>query len=201
MSTGAIAVIGLGCRFPGSSNTATQYFDNLLGCKDCITSTPKNRWNLDFYQDDDKSTAGKLVPKRGGYMDDLYDFDNEAFNMSAKEAMNIDPQQRVLLEVTHQALEDANIDFRGSNTGVFIGTGASDFTQMATTNPYYVNEYTATGGSMAIHSNRLSFSFDLRGPSMSIDSACSASGSALHVALRCVFVKISCKNTNKKFLY
>lgn len=119
-------------------------------------------------------------------MDNLYDFDIEAFNMSAKEAMNIDPQQRILLQVTHQALEDANIDYRGSNTGVFIGSGASDFAQMSTYSPCHVNEYTATGGSLAIHSNRLSFYFDLRGPSMTIDSACSASGSALQVAMRFV---------------
>lgn len=181
-----IAVIGLGCRFPGSSNSVPQFYEHLRNSKDCITNTPKNRWSVDFYQDDDKATAGKLMPKRGGYMDDLYEFDNEAFNMSNKEAMNIDPQQRILLEVAHQALEDANFDFRGSNTGVFIGTGASDFTQMATYNPYYVNEYTATGGSFAIHANRLSFYFDLRGPSMAIDSACSASGRALYIAMRYV---------------
>lgn len=76
--------------------------------------------------------------------------------------------------------------FVGSNTGVFIGAGASDFTQLATFNSYHVNEYTATGGSMAIPANRISFNFDLRGPSMTIDSACSAAGSALHIAMRYV---------------
>ena len=115
-------------------------------------------------------------------MDDLYNFDAEAFNMSAKEATNIDPQQRVLLEVTHQALEDANMAFRGSNTGVFIGAGASYFSQMASVSPFHINEYTATGSSLSILANRISFCFDLRGPSMTIDSACSASGSALHMA-------------------
>lgn len=108
-----VAIIGLGCRFPGNANNPSTFFANLSNKKDCIVATPEDRWNLKFYQDDDKNRAGKLIPRKGGYMDHVSEFDNEAFNMNAKEAANIDPQQRILLEVTHQALEDANFDYKG----------------------------------------------------------------------------------------
>jgi acyl transferase domain-containing protein/NADPH:quinone reductase-like Zn-dependent oxidoreductase/NAD(P)-dependent dehydrogenase (short-subunit alcohol dehydrogenase family)/ubiquinone/menaquinone biosynthesis C-methylase UbiE/acyl carrier protein len=182
-----LAVIGLGCRFPGSSNNPSQFFEHLVQGKDCLVETPRDRWNLDWYKDsDDNKRAGKMVPGKGGFIDDLFSFDNDTFSMSAKEAQTIDPQQRVLLEVTLQALEDSKIEYRGTNTGVFIGAGASDYAQLSTRNPWYVNEYSAPGTSAAIFANRLSFAFDLRGPSYTVDTACSASASALHLASRCI---------------
>lgn len=108
-----VAVIGIGCRFPGSSNSPIEFFANLKDKKDCVQPTPKQRWNSNWYHDNDKTRAGKLLPSKGGYMDYAFDFDNDAFNTNVKEASNLDPQQRILLEVTHQALEDANINYKG----------------------------------------------------------------------------------------
>lgn len=116
-----VAVIGLGCRFPGSCNSPIEFFENLKIKKDCIQPTPKQRWNSEWYQNDDKTRAGKLLPAKGGYMDYAFDFDNDAFNINAKEASNLDPQQRILLEVTHDALEDANISYKGLCVFRFAG--------------------------------------------------------------------------------
>ena len=122
-----VAVIGLGCRFPGSSNTPDEFFDNLVSHKDCVTEIPDDRWNKDFFYHKEKGTPGKINSKRGGFMDNIFDFDHEAFSMSVKESSNIDPQQKILLETTLQALEDSKLEYRGSKTGVFIGTGQVDF--------------------------------------------------------------------------
>lgn len=119
-------------------------------------------------------------------MDNIFEFDNEAFSMSVKEASNIDPQQKILLEVTLQALEDSNIKYRGSKTGVFIGTGQVDFSELSLSKVQYINEHTASGSALSIHSNLLSYKFDLRGPSLSIDTACSSSGTAMCLATRAI---------------
>jgi acyl transferase domain-containing protein len=121
------AVVGLGCRFPGSSNTPEDFFDNLLNQKNCVSEIPEDRWNKEFFYSKDKTTPGKINSKRGGFMDSIFEFDHEAFSMSVKESSNIDPQQKILLETTFHALEDSNIDYRGSKTGVFIGTGQVDY--------------------------------------------------------------------------
>eukprot|EP01080_Neovahlkampfia_damariscottae_P004960 gene4960-8554_t len=179
-----VAVIGLGCRFPGSSNTPDEFFDNLVSKKDCVSEIPDNRWNKDFFYDKEKGTPGKINSKKGGFMDNIFNFDHEAFSMSVKESSNIDPQQKILLETTLQALEDSKLEYRGSKTGVFIGTGQVDFSDFSLSKLEYVNEYTAHGSALSIHSNMLSYKFDLQGPSLSVDTACSSSGTAMYLATR-----------------
>jgi acyl transferase domain-containing protein len=177
-----LAIVGLACRFPGSSNSPKEYFENLLNSKDCIVDIPEDRWNKDFFFNPEKNTPGKMVVKKGGFMDNLFEFDNECFSMSVKEASNIDPQQKILLEVALQALEDSNLKYRGSQTGVFIGTGQVDFSELSLSKVDYINEYTAPGSALSIHANLLSYKLDLRGPSMSVDTACSSSATAMYLA-------------------
>jgi acyl transferase domain-containing protein len=158
------AIIGIGSRFPNSKNT-DEFFENLLNKEDCLREIPEERWNKDYYNSETK-VPGKISSNKGGFIDKVFEFDNESFSMNTKEASNIDPQQKILLEVTLDALEDSNIKYRGSKTGVFIGTGQTDYSDFSLSKDEYINEYTASGSALSIHSNILSYKFDLRGPSL-----------------------------------
>lgn len=177
------AIIGVGCRLPGSSNSPEEYYNNLSQSKDCVRDIPEDRWNKDYFHSADKDEPAKMITKRGGFMDHFFDFDHQAFKMSMKEASNIDPQQKILLEVALQTFEDANVEYRKTNTAVFLGSGQVGFAKTATSDPYMINQYTASGSSLSIQSNMISYKFDLRGPSMVVDTACSSSGTAMNLAL------------------
>ncbi|MFG2639417.1 amino acid adenylation domain-containing protein [Streptomyces sp. NPDC048370] len=182
-----IAIIGIGCRFPGGANDHRGFWRNLVDGKDCITPTPLDRYDVASLGSRDKSKPGRLVGGRGGYIDGFDEFDPEFFGISPREAHSMDPQQRKLLEVSWEALEDGGqkpAELAGRDVGVFVGAFTLDYKilQFADLRFDTLGAHTATGTMMTMVSNRLSHCFDFRGPSLSVDSACSSSLVAVHLA-------------------
>ncbi|MFJ6104905.1 amino acid adenylation domain-containing protein [Streptomyces sp. NPDC092359] len=182
-----VAVIGIGCRFPGGANDHRSFWRNLVDGKDCITPTPADRYDVAGLGSKDKAKPGRLVGGRGGYIDGFDEFDPAFFGISPREAHAMDPQQRKLLEVTWEALEDGGqkpAELAGRDVGVFVGAFTLDYKilQFADLRFDTLEAHTATGTMMTMVSNRLSHCFDFRGPSLSIDSACSSSLVAVHLA-------------------
>ncbi|MFJ5293167.1 amino acid adenylation domain-containing protein [Streptomyces sp. NPDC088348] len=182
-----IAVIGIGCRFPGGANDHRSFWRNLVEGKDCITPTPADRYDVAGLGSRDKAKPGRLVGGRGGYIDGFDEFDPAFFGISPREAHAMDPQQRKLLEVTWEALEDGGQkpgELAGRDVGVFVGAFTLDYKILQFSDLRFdtIEAHTATGTMMTMVSNRLSHCFDFRGPSLSIDSACSSSLVAVHLA-------------------
>lgn len=177
------AIIGVANRFPGSANTPQAFWNNLISRRDCIVRAPADRWNADVFTSKDKDRPGKTLSSNCGFIDNVYDFDYEAFGISKREAEQMDPQQKVLLEVSLQALEDAGIRYQNSKTGVFIGIGQEEQFAVTTYDKDTVSPYSVTGSALSIASNRISFVFNLQGPSLSVDTACSSAVTAMHLAL------------------
>lgn len=188
-----IAIIGIGCRFPGGASNPEAFWDLLKRGGDAIVEVPPERWDARRFYDPDPEKPGKTYVKQGGFLHEKVDyFDPLTFGMSPREAHTLDPQQRLLLEVTWEALEDAGLRFEkltGSPTGVFIGSFALDM-KMLQSNPLnrdVLYSYSTTGASMTLLANRLSYVFDWRGPSLSIDTACSSSLVATHYACQSIW--------------
>ena len=177
-----LAIIGMACRFPGHSNTPSLFWSNLLANRDCISPVPSDRWSSSYYHCTDKDAPGRIASSRCGFVDGVFEFDYEAFGINRKEAENMDPQQKLLLEVALQALEDARIPYRASSTGVYVGIGQAEQLGLSTADLEAINAYSVTGSALSIAANRLSYVFDLRGPSLSVDTACSSSMTAMHYA-------------------
>lgn len=188
-----IALVGIGCRFPGGVHHAQSFWDLLKEGRDAVVDVPPDRWNLRRFYDPDAGKPGKMYVKQGGFLRQRIDqFDALFFGIAPREAECIDPQQRLLLETSWEALEDAGIPFdtlAGSNTGVFIGAFTLDhkLTQMGKMNRQFIGTHTAIGSTMTILSNRISYVLDLRGPSMSLDTACSSSLVAVHLACQAIW--------------
>lgn len=185
--TEPIAIIGMGCRFPGGANDPESFWQLLEQGVDAIQEVPIDRWNVSDYYNQNPDTPGKTHTREGGFLDAGLDlFDAEFFRLAPREVVNMDPQQRLLLEVSWEALEragQASNKLIGSQTGVFIGITTSDYAQrsmLAETTE--IDIYTATGNSLNVAAGRLSYSFGLVGPSMAIDTACSSSLVAVHQA-------------------
>jgi hybrid polyketide synthase/nonribosomal peptide synthetase FtdB len=181
-----IAIIGIGCRFPGASDHRT-FWRNLMEGRDCITETPRDRYDVATLRSADRGMPGRLIGGRGGYIDGFDEFDPVFFGISPREADHMDPQQRKLLEVTWEALEDGGqkpADLTGRNVGVFIGAFTLDYkiVQFSDLSFEQLAAHTATGTMMTMVSNRISYCFDFRGPSLAIDTACSSSLVAVHLA-------------------
>ncbi|MEV6824685.1 beta-ketoacyl synthase N-terminal-like domain-containing protein [Amycolatopsis sp. NPDC051102] len=171
--TDPVAVVGIGCRFPGADGPA-EFWELLSRGRDAVRTAPPGRWD-----------AG-AAPVLGGFLDDVAGFDAGHFGITPREAATMDPQQRMLLEVTWAALEDAGIapaSLRGSRTGVFTGIATHDYGHLTMTGGE-PDLWTATGAAGSIAANRLSYVYDLRGPSMAVDTACSSSLVAVHHAVR-----------------
>ena len=180
----AVAVVGMACRFPGSPDVAALW-DNVIAGASCITPVPRERWDADALFDPALSKPGTVSTRWGGFIGGIDGFDNEFFSISRREAARMDPQQRLLLEVAWETLESAHVPanaLRGSNTGVFIGISSSDYSFLACGDVSDVDAYTGTGNAHSIAANRLSYLFDLQGPSLAVDTACSSSLVALHLA-------------------
>ncbi len=179
-----IAIIGVSGRYPKSPDLDTLW-QNLTGGVDCVGEADGSRWDLGFHLKDSHSPA-RIYTRAGGFLDRIDTFDAEFFGMSPREARQVDPQHRLLLELTWEAFEAAGIvpaDLAGSRTGVFVGISANDY---ATLVGHHPDAYTNIGSALSIASNRISYIFDLHGPSMSIDTACSSSLVALHQACRSI---------------
>ncbi len=177
-----IAIVGLATRFPGDMNTPEETWQALLEGRDAITDLPEDRWQEFLGEPRIAERVGK-ARTRGGYLSDIKGFDAEFFALSKMEADNLDPQQRMALELTWEALEDARIpasSLRGANVGVYIGSSLNDYSFLAMSDPSVAHPYAITGTASSIIANRVSYFFDFRGPSVAIDTACSSSLVAAH---------------------
>ncbi|MGB6553888.1 MAG: beta-ketoacyl synthase N-terminal-like domain-containing protein [Candidatus Binataceae bacterium] len=180
----AIAVIGVGCRFPGAKD-ARAFWDLLSNGVDAIQEVPAQRFSLNEFYDPDPAAPGKIVTRWGGFIEQVDQFDAQFFGISPREAARMDPQQRILLEVAWEALEDAGQvreRLAGTSTGVFIGISNTDYGRMQFNDPDRIDAYAGTGNALSIAANRISYIFDFRGPSIAIDTACSSSLVAVHQA-------------------
>ncbi|WP_026360449.1 type I polyketide synthase [Amycolatopsis nigrescens] len=174
-----MAVIGMGCRLPGDVESPEDFWRLLVAGTDAIGPVPDGRW-ADF-------TGADGFPRHGGFLADVTGFDADFFGISADEATLMDPQQRILLEVTWAALEQARVSarsLRGSRTGVFVGISSAEYGHLTMGGSASTAPWTATGAAASIAANRLSYQLDLRGPSVVVDTACSSSLVAVHQAVR-----------------
>lgn len=184
-----IAIVGIGCRYPGGIVSPQSFWTFLMRGGDGTTEVPESRWSLDRHYDPERGKPGKVCTRRGGFLDDVTGFDPQFFGISPREAAYMDPQQRLLLQTAWEAFEDAGIPPTGlerHKVGVFIGLFTHDYENlhMRTTERHLQSSHSATGMSTTISANRLSYAFDFMGPSMIIDTACSSSLVATHLACR-----------------
>ena len=185
-----IAIIGIGCRFPGGANSPEAFWKLLRDGVDAITEVPADRWNADSFYDPDPAKRGKMRSRWGGFVDKIDEFDAEFFGISPREASSMDPQQRLLLEVAWEALEDGGQvpeNLAGSKTGVFVGISASDYYDIQLSDRNAINAYTNQGGVHCITANRISYIFNFNGPSMAVDTACSSALVAVHLAIQSIW--------------
>ncbi|HEX2910960.1 MAG TPA: polyketide synthase, partial [Chloroflexia bacterium] len=187
--TEPIAVIGLGCRFPGGANSPEAYWQMLLDEVDAIREVPADRWDVEAYFDPDPSAPGKMYTRYGGFLDQVDQFDAGFFGISPREAASLDPQQRLLLEVSWEALERAGQvpgRLAGSQTGVFMGIMNHDYGKLyvSPSDLAQVDAYYASGNMLSFAAGRLSYILGLQGPSLAVDTACSSSLVAVHLAVQ-----------------
>ncbi len=179
-----IAVIGIGCRFPGANNP-DEFWQLLKNGVDAITEVPPDRWDMNSFYDQNRNQTGKMNSKWGGFIDDINSLDFDFFGIAAREAKSMDPQQRQTLEVCWEALEHSckvPEQLKGSQTGVFVGTCSFDHTLNELSDLSDIGPYAGTGTAHSIIANRLSYFFDFHGPSIVVDTACSSSLTAVHLA-------------------
>ncbi|KAI5786964.1 hypothetical protein DFH27DRAFT_518306 [Peziza echinospora] len=190
-----IAIVGIGCRLPGASNTPSQFWDMLANGRSGQTPVPPGRFNMAAFHHPAHLRPGSIEADAGYFLDpattDVRQFDPAFFNITPLEATTLDPQQRKLLEVAYEAFESggAPLDaLRGSSTGVFVANFTSDFQTMQYRDPEHglLQPYLLTGMGLAMLANRLSHAFDLAGPSMTVDTACSSGLYALHLACQSI---------------
>ena len=179
-----LEIIGMGCRYPGGVTNANKLWRLLQSTTTAVHKIPSDRWDNKSFVSSDYE-PGKTITDSAGWLDDIERFDYGYFKLSKKEAAEMDPQQRLVMEVTIEALLDANINpesLSQENVGVFVGAGIAEGQAMAFTNIYNMTQHTSSGTSLAMVSNRLSYFLDLIGPSLTIDTACSSALTAFHYA-------------------
>ncbi|KAM9826826.1 uncharacterized protein ACB057_013114 [Neosynchiropus ocellatus] len=183
-----IAVIGIGCNFPGGEGLE-NFWKVLLEGRNCAVDIPADRFHVASWFDPDEGKPGKTQTTRAALIDGFNEFDHKFFGISEAESDFMDPQQKLLLQCCFRALEDAGVpleDISGTRTGVYIGLMNKDYEMIRSNCPTTMNHYSGTGTAMSVAANRISFTFNLTGPSFAIDSACSSSLVALHVARQAI---------------
>lgn len=184
--TDPIAVIGIGCRFPGGADDPDRFWRLLCDGVDAISEVPADRWDADAFYDPDPEAPGKMHTRHGGFLDQVDQFDPGFFGIAPREAVKMDPQQRLLLEVSWEALERAGQApdrLTGSRTGVFVGMCSTDYVQLLRdADPSDVDAYNLTGNAPNFAAGRISYLLGLQGPSLALDTACSSSLVAVHLA-------------------
>ncbi|MGZ9234786.1 MAG: type I polyketide synthase, partial [Anaerolineales bacterium] len=183
-----IAIIGMACRYPGAVNNVDDYWRLLSEGVDAITEIPRERWNIDSFYDPDPDAAGMILTRWGGFLEQVDQFDPQFFGISPREAEGMDPQHRLLLEVSWEALEHAGQapdKLTGSATGIFTGISASDYYQLMTAQDQTkLDVYLGQGTAHSTASGRISYLLGLQGPAISVDTACSSSLIATHLAIQ-----------------
>ncbi|MEO8180781.1 MAG: type I polyketide synthase [Deltaproteobacteria bacterium] len=182
-----IAIVGIGCRFPGGISSPTEFWKLLRAGIDASGELPGDRWSADAYFDSNPEAPGKTYTRRGSFLEHIDGFDADFFGISPREARGMDPQQRLLLEVVWEALEDGGIAperIRGTATGVWVGLCVEDYARRSiwSDDPSAIDAYSALGNTRSVAAGRISYVFDLRGPTVQLDTACSSSLVAIHQA-------------------
>ena len=184
-----IAIIGMSCRFPGGADSPEAFWALLRDGKDAIVEVPPDRWDREAFYDPDLDAPGKMCTRHGGFLQDIAGFDPGFFGIAPREAIHMDPQHRLLLEVAWEALENAGQDpsrLDRSRTGVFVGISGNDYAQLQLKkgDPTRIDAYFAVGNALSAAAGRLAYVLGLQGPALAVDTACSSSLVALHLACR-----------------
>jgi len=182
-----IALVGIGCRFPGDANTPEDFWQLLTTGKSVIGNTPEGRWSFERYLDTSGNTKGTMYTNAGGFIRDVEQFDPAFFGLTPREAKAMDPQHRLLLEVTYESLENAGIavkDLNGSKTSVVVGMGSDDYRQYLnnSTDTRLIDAYTSLGTTRSIAIGRIAYLLGLQGPAFQLDTSCSSSLLAIHLS-------------------
>lgn len=184
-SSEPIALVGMGCRFPGGVRGPDDLWRLLVEGRDAVTEVPPDRWDLDAWFDADPAARGRIATRWGGFLDDIRGFDAAYFDISPREAERMDPQQRIALEVACEAVEHAGMPvtaLRGTDAAVFFAAYHDDYTLLQYAEPDGIGARTLTGTLHSVLANRISYLLDIHGPSVAVDSACSSSLVAIHLA-------------------
>ena len=182
-----IAIIGMACRFPGGLNDVETFWNFLIEGRDAVVEIPADRWNIERFYDPEPGITGKSIAKWGGFVEGIDQFDPQFFGISPREAPYIDPQQRLLLETAWEAMESAGVVLdpaNGTDIGVFVGVSHTDYQsiQGSANDRHGISPHSPTGNAHSIAANRISYCFNLTGPSIAMDTACSSALTAVHVA-------------------
>jgi acyl transferase domain-containing protein/NADPH:quinone reductase-like Zn-dependent oxidoreductase/acyl carrier protein len=187
-----IAIVGIGCRLPGEVRSAGDLWSLLVNGVDAITEVPKERWHLPSVYHPDPSRPGRMISRCGGFLNNIDRFDAQFFGISPREAAPADPQQRLLLEVAYEAVEDAGLtlsSLAGKRAAVHVGISSYDYgaLQLDSIDRASIDAYTNLGLALCIAANRISYFFNLIGPSLVVDTACSSSLVATHLACQSIW--------------
>ncbi|MEZ4318275.1 MAG: SDR family NAD(P)-dependent oxidoreductase [Myxococcota bacterium] len=183
-----IAIVGMACRFPGGVDTPEAYWELLKSGVDAVGRVPADRWDADRVYDPEPATPGRTYVREGAFVDGVDRFDPRFFGMSPREAASLDPQQRFLLEVSHEALERAGLagaDLKGASVGVFCGIPESSYLNRFRTagGPLYPDDYAGTGNESSFAAGRVAYALGVHGPAIAFNTACSSSLVAVHLAV------------------
>ncbi|KAA6362121.1 MAG: putative polyketide synthase, partial [Streblomastix strix] len=187
-----IAIIGIGARLPGGANSPNKFWQLLLQGYNGISTAPASRWDASYFHDpDNEGLVGKYIQDKGGWLKgyEIDEVDLQFFHFSPREAKLLDPNQRLLLEITYETLEDAGLtlpEINGTRTGVFVGISATDYSHLQFPDVNTIDAHTQTGISTSIVANRLSYFYNLLGPSFIVDTACSSTLVALNCACQSI---------------
>lgn len=186
-----VVVVGMACRFPGADNI-DEFWDLLANGVDAISEVPDDRWNNDDFYDSRPAVPGKVNTRWAGFLEEIDQFDPALFGVSTYEAPELDPQQRLLLETSWRLIEHTGWKkdaLKGTDTGVFVGLSTNDYLYMKIKlfpGMESFNAYSGLGNANSVAANRLSFFYDLKGPSMAVDTACSSSLTAFHLGVKAI---------------
>lgn len=182
-----IAVVGMGCRFPGGVRTPDEFWELLTSGRDVLREIPAERWEVDAFYDPEMTVPGKMYVRHGHYLDDIDQFDPQFFGLSPREAESLDPQQRLVMEISWETLEHAGIapsGLKGSKTGVFVGQYWDDYSMQRIygADNREIDRYAQLSGLRGLTAGRICHILDSHGPAIQLDTACSSSSLAVHLA-------------------